>query len=114
MNSIPDRRAFYILLATLAILNVADLAITLHGNAQFGPAGEVNPLMAYLLLRSALFVAYKLISPAFYIAVALVVARKYYRMVFWATAAIVAFYCLLTAWNVADWARAEMIMRGSW
>ena len=70
--------------------------------------------MAYLLLRPALFIAYKLITPAFYIVVALVVARKYYRIAFWATAAIVAVYLLLTVWNVTDWARAEMIMRGSW
>ena len=67
--------------------------------------------MAYLLLRPALFVAYKLITTAIYIAITLIVARKYYRMAFWATAAIVAVYLLLTVWNVMDWARAVMIMR---
>jgi|GEM_PF-5187396 len=110
--SSADRRLFYLLLVATAILNLIDMAITLHGNAWFGTAGEANPLMAYLLLCPVLFVAYKLIAPVIYIAIALIVARKYFKMAFWATAAIVAVYFLIVAWNVVDWIRAEMILRG--
>lgn len=107
-----QRMTFYLLLAATLVLNLIDLAITLHWTAQFGPTVESNPIMAWLLIRPVLFVAYKLVIPTVYILIVIRATRKHFKLAFWGTVYLFVLYCLIVGWNVVDSVKAVMVLRG--